>query len=137
MKDRNLKLKAGRFVKNKRGQVAKILEVINSTTVSLSEWNNFKKFNKNYYPKNIRRAGWIVMKNNLDRERIKSLRNVSGNFSKKDLITEFLYDLMRDHLTPGKVEGIICNLHGGMCHYTNGWLAKYANNLSEKLKGNL
>jgi hypothetical protein len=41
---------------------------------------------------------------------------------------------MRDHLTPGEVELLVNNsLDPEPVVYTNGWLAKYAENLAERL----
>lgn len=48
----------------------------------------------------------------------------------------FLYQLMRDELPPGKVEGIVRDCQEPDVLYTNGWLAKYAQDLAERLSDN-
>lgn len=71
------------------------------------------------------------------------LRIRSGGAAYEDNLTSFLYELMRDHLPPGKVEQIVQNsLQQGdrtengtvKTVYSNGWLARYANDISERLK---
>jgi predicted ATPase len=62
------------------------------------------------------------------------LREVSGNVVFNDALTSFLYELMRDHLSAGTVEEIVRNsTYNTEVLFTNGWLAKYANHLSEEL----
>jgi hypothetical protein len=53
------------------------------------------------------------------------LRQASGSFSSKSKLIAFLYQLMRDYLTPGQVEEIFrdANLSEEECLYSNGWLA--------------
>jgi hypothetical protein len=63
-----------------------------------------------------------------------ALRSVSGNVSGTDRVQSFLYDLMRDHLPPGKVEEIVRNCDYASVSYTNGWLANYAADLSKRLR---
>ncbi len=50
-----------------------------------------------------------------------------------DKLTSFLYELIRDYLPIGTVETLIKNAHPDI-KYTNGWLAKYAQNLAERLR---
>ncbi len=69
----------------------------------------------------------------MDKKSIEKLRKESNSFSKKCKLTEFLYYLMRDHVTPGTVEGIMTENTGDDCNYTNGWLARYAENVAERL----
>jgi len=69
----------------------------------------------------------------MNSEQIKKLRRESGGFSSRCKLTEFLYDLMRDKVTPGTVEDIMSDLTGDECNYTNGWLAKYADNVADRL----
>lgn len=49
-------------------------------------------------------------------------------------LVSFLYELMRDYLTPGKVEELVRNSQDGPFLYTNGYLAKYAEDLANRLK---
>jgi len=69
--------------------------------------------------------------------RIVRLRDASGNVISSDPWVNFLYLLMRDHITAGVVEKLIqeaVTKPGMDCAYTNGWLAKYAENLVERVK---
>lgn len=51
----------------------------------------------------------------------------SGTVEYQDQLTSFLYELMRDHLTPGVIEKIVRNSESqDTTKYSNGWLAKYA-----------
>ena len=65
--------------------------------------------------------------------RIIKMRNDSGNFTSNDLITSFIYTLARDHLPIGIIEEILSTCDNEKCLYTNGWLAKYAEEVSKKL----
>ena len=61
----------------------------------------------------------------------------SGKFSSNDRLTNFLHALMRDHLTPGKVEKIMQRERVEsleMIQYSNGWLAQYAADLAKRLQ---
>lgn len=68
-----------------------------------------------------------------------NLRELSGNvvFPSADVLTNFFYTLLRDEVPVGGVEGIVSELEEASLTdtvlYTNGWLAKYANNLSSRL----
>jgi len=60
----------------------------------------------------------------------------SGRVLIKDsLLTSFLYELMSDHLTPGKVEELVNASTVPHVEYTNGWLALYAQYLACRLNG--
>jgi hypothetical protein len=62
------------------------------------------------------------------------IREVSGEIDSTDKLVCFLYELMRDHLPPGKVQQIVFNsIHKETTRYTNGWLALYAKDLAESL----
>jgi hypothetical protein len=61
------------------------------------------------------------------------LKSRSGNIHGSSKLINFLYTLMRDHITPGEVEALIANSEGYEVEYTNGWLAKYAEYCAEKL----
>lgn len=62
-----------------------------------------------------------------------ALRTRSGNINIQNKLTSFLYDLMRDYITPGVVEKIIQDSTSNEVEYTNGWLALYASDLANRL----
>lgn len=65
------------------------------------------------------------------------MRKESGDLASNDQLLSFLYLLMRDELPVGKVEQLVMeveNLDGYNLKYCNGWLAKYAQNLSQRIK---
>lgn len=70
----------------------------------------------------------------------KELREASGTvtYPASDWLTSFLYELMRDAAAPGKIETVVRHIeaedHHGDNVYTNGWLAKYAKNLADRLR---
>lgn len=70
------------------------------------------------------------------KERMDDLREASGQVSYSDPLTTFFYLLMRNELAAGKVEELVHeSVHGPQeCTFTNGWLARYANNLAEEVK---
>lgn len=49
-------------------------------------------------------------------------------------LVSFLYDLMRDHVTPGVVEKLVLASPPGMTKFTNGYLANYAKELAARLQ---
>ncbi|KKL15678.1 hypothetical protein LCGC14_2503190 [marine sediment metagenome] len=64
------------------------------------------------------------------------LRARSGEVDSDNPIVGFLYDLMRDHLPCGVVEELVGRQSAGnKCRFTNGFLANYAKDLSERLVG--
>lgn len=64
-----------------------------------------------------------------------SLRKRSGEVDSSDPVVAFLYILMRDHLSPGKVEKVVLeHCSGGKHIFTNGWLAEYAKDIAIRLK---
>ena len=68
-------------------------------------------------------------------KKMRKLRIKSGNVTANDPLVIFLYELMRDHLTPGEVESLVMSSEDKIkTTYTNGWLAKYAKYLSKRLK---
>jgi hypothetical protein len=70
-----------------------------------------------------------------NKDKTDSLRKRSGQVNINSRLVSFLYDLMRDHLPPGKVEELVQNAEDVPdVTYTNGWLAKYAEDLSNRLK---
>lgn len=67
----------------------------------------------------------------------KSLFQDEKKFSvSNDKLTAFLYDLMRDHLTCGVVEKLVqvAQLGDGNVEYTNQHLAKYSQELANRLR---
>ncbi len=63
------------------------------------------------------------------------LRECSGGVDSKDPLVAFLYILMRDHLPAGTVEELIRqHCCSPMMLFTNGWLAKYAEDVASRLK---
>jgi hypothetical protein len=71
----------------------------------------------------------------ISEKRTENLREESGNFISTDPLVSFLYLLMRDHLPTGDVEELFqTSIETPNSLYTNGWLAKYAENLANGLK---
>ena len=69
--------------------------------------------------------------------RNENLRFESGNFNSDDPLVGFLYLLMRDHILCGDIESIMKVIEGSKSNsveYTNGYLAKYAENISNRLR---
>jgi hypothetical protein len=64
----------------------------------------------------------------------KSLRIRSGEVNVHSKLTSFLYDLIRDHLPAGTVESLVREAQEPDVQYTNGWLAKYAEDLALRLE---
>lgn len=64
------------------------------------------------------------------------MRTKSGEASTTDPLVAFLYLLMRDHVTSGVVEEIMEDVKqdGERYMLTNGWLAKHAEFVAERLK---
>ncbi len=63
------------------------------------------------------------------------LRERSGYVSFDSKLTSFLYELMRDYLPAGTIEEIIRSSESnGKTIYSNGWLAKYADDLAKRLE---
>lgn len=66
------------------------------------------------------------------------IRSRSGKINDLRPLTAFLYELMRDHVVPGVVEKIVSQdqCAGIMEEYqfSNGWLASYAKDLSDRLE---
>lgn len=65
------------------------------------------------------------------------LRTASGTFTSDDPLVGFLYDLMRDNVTPGQVQSLITRIKGQPTKnavFSNGWLAQYAEYLAEQLR---
>lgn len=65
---------------------------------------------------------------------IKKMRKASGSFTSANKLTGFLYELMRDYLTAGDIEEIMQTVSDKKCLYTNGWLARHAEDVAKRLK---
>jgi hypothetical protein len=71
----------------------------------------------------------------MKRNNIARLRAKSGNIKSKDKLVCFLYILMRDYIPCGKVEEIMYEqISDEESVFTNGYLAKYAQDIAERLK---
>lgn len=70
------------------------------------------------------------------KERTNKLREVSGTVTYSDPLTSLFYQLMRDEIPAGTLERVVQDVlnEEKECVFTNGWLAKYANNLAEEIK---
>jgi len=63
------------------------------------------------------------------------LRQRSGTVNSEDPLVSFLYELMRDHVTPGDIEKVLQHSEDkGETQYTNGWLAEYAKDIANRLR---
>ena len=68
------------------------------------------------------------------KDKIDYLREQSGHVTIDSHLVSFLYELIRDHLPAGVVEKIVQESeYNSNIIYTNGWLAKYAENLANRL----
>ena len=60
-------------------------------------------------------------------------------YTTEDPVASFLYELMRDHVTPGIVERLVqleeVRAPGDVWVLTNGHLGRYAADLAKRLKG--
>lgn len=69
-----------------------------------------------------------------ERPDVEALRERSGNVKIDSYLVSFLYELMRDHVPPGVIEEIMRKTMGhSAVVYTNGWLAKYAEDVAHRL----
>lgn len=66
-------------------------------------------------------------------EQMNALRERSGAVKINSRLVSFLYDLMRDHLPIGTVEHLVQEATEPDVLYTNGWLAKYAEDVANRL----
>ncbi len=66
---------------------------------------------------------------------IDKMRERSGFVTIDCKLTSFLYTLIRDYVQPGDIENIMLNhISDEPTLYTNGWLAKYAEDIANRLK---
>lgn len=64
----------------------------------------------------------------------KAMRLRSGSIDIDSKLVSFLYQLLRDHITTGDIEKIVRESETeSKCQYTNGWLAKYAEDIAKRL----
>lgn len=63
----------------------------------------------------------------------RNMRERSGAVDFNSRLVSFLYELMRDQLTPGQVEELVRNSQEPQVEYTNGWLATYAADVATRL----
>jgi hypothetical protein len=59
-------------------------------------------------------------------------------FTSDDSLVAFLYIVLRDYLQPGAVEDILLRHienHRGETVYSNGWLARYAQSIANRIRG--
>lgn len=64
------------------------------------------------------------------------LRERSGCIISDDPLVSFLYELMRDYLTPGTIEEMMLDIDKVPVAFSNGWLASYAIDLANRLRKN-
>jgi len=64
-----------------------------------------------------------------------NIRERSGSFLTNDRLVVFLYMLLRDRLSAGSLEGMISTMESeyGPQGLSNGWVAKYAEDVAERL----
>lgn len=68
-------------------------------------------------------------------EQQRALFERSGEGTSEDPLVAFLYDLMRDHIPPGKIEGILRNcLPAQLTSFSNGYLALYAQDVATRIR---
>lgn len=64
------------------------------------------------------------------------MRVRSGQVDSTDPVVALLYVIMRDHLPAADIEQAVETVIGGTLYeFTNGWLAKYAIDVRERLAG--
>lgn len=71
-------------------------------------------------------------------EENKTMRKRSGEKDSDDLLVGILYDLVRDHVQPSVMEKVIrdnVSIRGETQQFTNGWLASYAEDLANRIRG--
>lgn len=77
----------------------------------------------------------MISKSEFDNKINNQIRDDSNCIIINDKLVSFLYEIIRDHLPPGKVEEIVKNSEfEGDTKYSNGWLAKYAEYLAKRLR---
>jgi hypothetical protein len=64
------------------------------------------------------------------------MRERSGRVVYVDPLIGLFYDLLRDHIQPGDLEKLVqqaCAPEAAVIEYTNGWLARYAEDMVRRL----
>ncbi len=65
------------------------------------------------------------------------MRSASGKVNIDSRLVAFLYTLMRDEIAPGRLERILDNIEVAgnfpTVEYSNGWLALYAEDITDRL----
>lgn len=91
----------------------------------------------------ISEAARIAHQRKVKDQNVKRLRKKSGSVKDSRLLVAFLYVLMRDHLPAGVVEGVLLKLSNDNVEdtqheytLTNGYLAKYAKDIADRLETN-
>jgi len=69
-----------------------------------------------------------------DAEETAALYKRSGSVQINSKLVSLLYSLLRDYVQPGDMEKLVRECSDGDVLYTNGWLAKYAEDLANRLK---
>lgn len=64
----------------------------------------------------------------------KKLKKASKHVRLNGKLESFLYELMRDHIPPGTIQGILADSQEPNVEYTNGFLAQYARFVAKQLK---
>jgi hypothetical protein len=72
--------------------------------------------------------------NEVHAKEIEALRLRSGEEVSDNPLVSFLYELMRDHVTPGVLEAIVLNSPAKKTKLSNGYLAQYAKDLAYRLE---
>jgi len=61
------------------------------------------------------------------------MRDRSGRVDIHSRLVSFLYELLRDEVTVGRMEAIVQHSQEPEVEYTNGWLANYAADVATRL----
>jgi hypothetical protein len=69
----------------------------------------------------------------MDEKEVSSMRERSGRVDIHSQLVSFLYELLRDEITVGRMEEIVQNSREPEVQYTNGWLARYAEDVAFRL----
>lgn len=67
---------------------------------------------------------------------VRAMRERSGSVTDDRPLVSFLYELMRDRMTPGQVEELVQSVESEgrkECLFTNGRLAAYSKDLADRL----
>ena len=70
----------------------------------------------------------------MDNDENVRMREASGEFKSKDPMVSFVYVVLRDGCPPEVMESALIQMHSEECLYTNGWLARYAEDIAGRLR---